>query len=91
MTIYTMMTLTAMPNDDGDGDDGEDNTYCDAKSVSRDSLQGDVVELPGNSLSSLNINMVMIMRMMILMMVIMMLMMSMKIQCNQLNFPSSRQ
>ena len=59
MTIYTMMTLTAMPNDDGDGD-GEDDTDRDAKSISRDSLQSDVVELPGNSFTSLNTNMVMI-------------------------------
>ena len=67
-----MMTLTAMMNDDddgdGDGDDGEDDTDRDAKSVSRDSLQGDVVELPGNSFSSLNTNMVIIMMIMLIMM-----------------------
>ena len=57
-----MMTLTAMTND------GEDGTDRDAKSVTRDSLQGDVVELPGNSLSSLNTNMVIIMMIMLIMM-----------------------
>ena len=60
-----MMILTAMPNDD---DDGEDDTDRDAKSISRDSLQGDVVELPGNSFSSLNTNMVIIMMIMFTMM-----------------------
>ena len=35
------------------------NTDRDAESVSRDSLKGDMVELPGNSLSTLNTNMMM--------------------------------
>ena len=60
MLLMMIPTMTAMPNYDGDSQDGEDDTDRDAKSISRDSLQGDVVELPGNSLSSLNTNMVMI-------------------------------
>ena len=49
------------------------NTDRDAESVSRDSLKGDMVEFPGNSLSTLNTNMMM--TMVVLMMIVRRIMM----------------
>ena len=70
--VPTTGHLVRYNDEDGDNDLHNDDTDRDAESVSRHSLKGNMVELPGNSLSTLNINMIIMMLLLMMMMMVMM-------------------